>query len=64
MSLNIYDIKGQIVKNLINSKMEAGYHSTVWNSKNSKGLHVSAGIYFCTILTNNNLITKKIILVK
>lgn len=64
ISLIIYDIKGQIVKSLIDSKMEAGYYSTVWDSKNTKGLHVSAGIYFCSILTNNSMITKKIILVK
>jgi flagellar hook assembly protein FlgD len=64
VNLVIYDIKGQIVKSLINSRMEAGYHSTVWDSKNAIGRQVSAGIYFCSILTNNSLITKKIVLVK
>jgi hypothetical protein len=46
VSLNIYNIKGQKVKTLINEMIPAGEHSVVWNGKDSNNKPVASGIYF------------------
>ena len=44
--LNIYNVRGQKVKTLINDRMQAGYHSIVWDGRDDSGKSVSSGVYF------------------
>jgi hypothetical protein len=46
VNLSIYNIKGQKVKTLADSKFEKGIHELIWDSKDSNGKLVSSGIYF------------------
>jgi len=46
VALNIYNIRGQKVRTLINDNMKAGYHSVVWNGKDDAGKSVTSGVYF------------------
>ena len=64
VSLTIYDIKGNIIDNLINQKESPGFKSIRWTAINKLGHHISAGIYFYTLKTNNYQQTKKMILLK
>ncbi len=62
--LIIYNIKGQRVKILVNKKLDVGYHSVVWNGKDSNGKPVSSGIYFYRLRTNGYDKTKRMLLLK
>jgi len=64
VSLIIYDILGQEVKELIKGDMTEGRHSVVWNAINNEGKKVSAGIYFYNINYENSKHIKKLILLK
>ncbi len=69
VSLEIFNIRGQRVKTLVEDEMQAGYHSVVWNGTDQSGKHVSSGVYFTkfgTVEENNGKYTsvKKIILLK
>ena len=64
ISLNIYDIKGNMVKSFINKVQKAGYRSVNWNSTNELGENVSAGMYIYTIQAGKFRETKKMILLK
>ncbi len=46
VSLIIYNIKGQMIRTLINKEMRAGNHSVVWNGKNNSNKTVGSGVYF------------------
>ena len=46
INLSIYNIKGQRVNTLTDSKFERGIHELIWDSKDSNGKAVSSGIYF------------------
>ena len=59
LSLQIYDINGRLVKNLVRSEMEPGFYDIKWNAGN-----YSSGIYFCRLTTENNVLTSKLLLVK
>jgi len=58
--LNIYDISGKKVENLVNKKLSQGNYSFVWNANK-----FSSGVYFYNLFVNEKLIdSKKMILMK
>jgi len=46
IDLSIYNIKGQLVKTLINDNREKGTHSIIWEGTDDNGKSVSSGIYY------------------
>lgn len=59
IELSIYDINGKKIVTLINDNMPAGYHEISWNASN-----FSSGIYFYRLEAGNEMITKKMVLLK
>ena len=55
---------GREVATIINTEMNAGYQSIIWNTRNNYGRPVSAGIYFYHLQTNDFVKTKKMVLLK
>lgn len=64
VNITIYDIMGNVVKNLLQSKQIAGNKSIQWNATNDKNEAVSAGIYLYTIDLGKFRKTKKMLLLK
>ena len=64
VSLNIYNIKGQKVKQLISEQLSAGQHSVMWNGRDINGKQVGSGIYFYKFKTRNYEKTKRMVLLK
>jgi len=64
VSLRIYNIKGQLIKTLINAHQEKGLHSAIWYGKNEKGEKTSSGIYFCQFKAKDYVETKKMVKLK
>ncbi|MEE3241751.1 MAG: FlgD immunoglobulin-like domain containing protein, partial [Candidatus Neomarinimicrobiota bacterium] len=52
--LRIFNIRGQLVKTLVEEEQTAGYKSVIWDGTNNNGDPVSAGIYFCQMYTPAN----------
>ncbi|RLC51635.1 MAG: hypothetical protein DRI23_04620 [Candidatus Cloacimonadota bacterium] len=52
VNLSIYNIKGQRVKQLIDTKLSSGSHTVTWNGKNSSNKSVSSGIYYSKLKIN------------
>ncbi len=59
ITLNIYDINGKKLEELVNGSYSAGVYQADWNAAN-----YSSGIYFYTIVANGFTDTKRMILVK
>ncbi len=65
VSVNIYNLKGQLVKNLFQDNLSQGVHKVVWQGRDSNDKQVASGLYFYKISAENNKsVTKKIILMK
>jgi len=64
VSIDVYNVKGQKVKNLVNDVRTAGQHSVVWNGKDANGRDVASGIYFYQMKADGYTATKKMILMK
>ncbi|MDY6915024.1 MAG: T9SS type A sorting domain-containing protein [Candidatus Cloacimonadota bacterium] len=64
VTIEIYNIKGQKIKTLVNSTKDAGEHSVVWNGRDESGNSVSSGVYFYKMQAGKYTSTKKMILMK
>jgi len=62
--INVYNIAGQKVKQLISQQLSEGQHSIIWNGTDSNSKSVSSGVYFYKLKTGNFEQTKKMILMK
>ena len=57
--MNIYDTHGREVAELLDSLIEQGFHSIVWNPKD-----IASGIYFYRLSSGGRTVTKKMLLLK
>ena len=64
IELNVYNIKGQLVKTLVRGEQQAGSYEAVWNGKNNNEKGVSSGIYFYKLSTKDETIMKKMLMLK
>ncbi len=59
VKIAVYNLRGEFIESLINSRKEPGIYSTIWDSKNQ-----SSGVYLVKITVDNNTIVEKITLLK
>jgi flagellar hook assembly protein FlgD len=64
VAINIYNIRGQLVRSLVYDDFATGDHTVVWNGTDENGRGVSSGIYFYRMTTENYSATRKMILMK
>jgi hypothetical protein len=64
VTLEIFNIKGQKVKTLVDKILPTGKHSIVWNGTDNSGKNIASGIYFYKFKTDNFSKTKKMLLLK
>jgi len=65
VSLNIFDIQGRLVKSLLSSSYyPPGYHNIIWDGKNNMGTQVPSGMYLYKLISENNTIIRKMVLMK
>ena len=65
VTMEIYDIQGRKVRTLINHQAySAGSYDMMWNGRNDANLQVATGVYFYSIRTSTQQITKKMLLIK
>ena len=63
--IEVYNVKGQKVKQLAAQSFSAGEHSIVWNGKDSNDKPVASGVYMYKMSVNGKTINiKKMLMVK
>lgn len=64
ITMVIMDIRGRVVRTLIDKEERFGYQSVVWDAKNDDGDKVSSGVYFYQIRSTNFNAVGKLVFVK
>jgi len=64
IELVVYNMKGQIVRTLVHGQFASGENSVTWDGKDYNGKNVGSGLYFYKLLTSNQVISKKMLLLK
>jgi len=64
VSLEIYNIKGQLVKALMQGHADKGVYSAVWDGVDQTGNPCSSGVYFYKLRTNSKTLVRKMLMLK
>ncbi|MDO9578110.1 MAG: CotH kinase family protein [Candidatus Cloacimonadales bacterium] len=64
VELSIYNLKGQLVKKLVDEIQETGSYTETWDGRNQQDKPVGSGVYFYQIRYHGSSKTKKMILVR
>ncbi len=64
VKLKVYNVRGQLVKTLLNEHTEAGNHNITWHGRNNNNQKVASGVYFYRLKTDSKTLTKKCLLLK
>ena len=61
---SIYNLAGQVVRNLQHAAREAGRYQVKWQGKDNSGVDLASGIYFYRLQTAYGTITRRLLLLK
>jgi hypothetical protein len=60
----VYNVAGELVKTLVDSRESAGTHTITWNGRDSQGRQVANGVYFCKLAANGTEATRRAVMVR
>jgi len=64
VSLKIYNVRGQVVRTLVDNLKEPGHYVVQWNGMDEHGETVASGVYFYRIKAGEYVATRKMVLLK
>jgi flagellar hook assembly protein FlgD len=65
VTLSIYNINGQLVKQVASGKYASGRHQIVWDATDERGGRVASGVYFYVIRAGESFTAnRKMLLMK
>ena len=64
VQISIYNLKGQMVRNLANQTMTVGNHEVVWNGADTNGKVMSSGLYFVRLQHSGQTRIIKVLMTK
>ncbi|MCK4395641.1 T9SS type A sorting domain-containing protein [candidate division WOR-3 bacterium] len=64
VSLNVYNVSGRLVKQLVEAEEQAGTHKVSWNGRDQRGNPVASGVYFYQLKGENKRLTRKFIVTR
>jgi hypothetical protein len=51
----IYNLRGELIRTLVNGNHTAGWYNVVWNGRNDSGLPVSTGVYIYSLKSSGRM---------
>ena len=64
VDLKIFDIMGNLVRNLVSDRMPAGLKKINWDGTNNNREDIAAGVYFYQLIVNETLFSNKMVYLK
>ncbi len=63
-SLRVYNVRGELVRTLLEGGFEAGNGSVVWDGRTDNGLNTGSGVYFYRLVVGNSSAARRMVLLK
>jgi hypothetical protein len=64
VSLDVFDVRGRVVRRLHGGATEAGRYEVVWDGRDGSGRPVGSGVYFARLVAADRARTEKIVVVR
>jgi len=62
--LDVFNLKGQLVKTLVNNEQASGRYNVVFTARDDKGNKLSSGLYFYRLRAGDYVKTRKMMLME
>ncbi len=62
--ITIYDLRGRVVRRLVNRSLPAGVHLARWDGADATGADVASGVYFCRMESDDFASDSKMLFLK
>jgi len=60
----VYDLRGRLVRELVNGAEAAGPHTVFWDGRDGRGLRTASGIYYARVMHDGMTRNQKIVVMK
>jgi hypothetical protein len=64
VSIEVFDVSGRLVRNLLQETKPSGRHTTTWDLRNDRGVSVSAGIYFYRLKVDSEQKIQRLLVIR
>jgi FlgD Ig-like domain len=64
VSLEVYNLRGQLIKVLVDRVHSSGEYRVTWDGKSDRGAEVSSGVYFYRLKAGANTTVKKMVVLR
>ena len=64
VKIDVYDIRGRLVRSLVNNDYNAGVHSVIFNGLDNNGQNIGSGVYFYRMNADESSSIRRMILMK
>lgn len=62
ITIEVCDLQGRVIKRLLKETQQSGNKEIKWDALDENGNHLAKGLYLCRISSDNQTITKPIII--
>jgi flagellar hook assembly protein FlgD len=64
VTLSVYNIRGQLVKTLVDVSQGPGSYNVNWDGTDREGRKISSGVFFYRLVAGNYVSTRKMVVLK
>lgn len=64
VKIDVYDLSGKVIKQLLNDEFLPGSYSITWDATNEEGTFVRDGFYFFKVSQGKHAVTEKMVLLR
>jgi len=64
VELDLYDIRGRLVRSLLREELAGGAHEAAWDGTSRSGTAAASGVYFAALRHKGATVTTKLILLR
>jgi hypothetical protein len=64
VTLRVYDVRGSLVRTLVDRSLEEGEHEVLWDGRDEEGLSVSSGVYLTVLEARSGTRVRRIVVVR
>ena len=61
VALRLYDVRGRLLRSLLDQPMDAGAHSIEWDGNDARGTRVMSGVYFVQLKAGRDTAVRKLV---
>jgi len=64
VNISIYNVRGQLIKTLINEQSESGLHNVYWDGTDRNCQNVTNGVYMYVLKTDKKILARKMLFMR